>query len=517
MIATIRGTLLGLLAALSLAVAAQAHAVLLSADPVEGSVLAEARASASLRFNEAVKPLSIRLIAPDGAETDLTAQVPGAAELVIPLPDLVRGTHVLSWRVASDDGHPVAGSLLFSMGEASRAAPPVEGDPAVRAALWLARFVMTAGLVLGIGGTLFGTWTGLAAWAWRPVSWGATIVGLIAAPASLGLHGLDALGLGLAGLAAPAPWLAAWGTSLGPSIAMAMAAAVLALAAWRWRGLAWAALVLLGVSYAASGHAGAANPRWLTRPVVVLHLLALTFWIGALIPLALAGTSEALRRFSAAIPLAVAVLLVSGGVLVAVQLGRDPAQWLTPYGYILAAKLALLAALFGLAAFNRWRLTGPALAGDTRAMARMRRSIGAELVLALAILGLVAGWRFTPPPRALAQAVAGAPPAYLHLHSAEAMANLIVTPGAVGPVTVMIEVTDGDMEPVQPLAVTLALALPDRGIERLTRQAEPVADQPGIWTVADLVLPQPGRWSVELGLRLTRFKLVRLDGDLEIR
>ncbi|WP_294928446.1 hypothetical protein [uncultured Paracoccus sp.] len=138
-------------------------------------------------------------------------------------------------------------------------------------------------------------------------------------------------------------------------------------------------------------------------------------------------------------------------------------------------------------------------------------------MLALAILGLAAGWRFTPPPRALAQAVAAAPAAYAHLHSGEVMANVIITPGAAGPVTIEIQVTDGDMAPVQPLAVTLDLALPDRGIERLTREASPVEGQDGVWTISDLVLPLPGQWSVELGVRLTRFKLVRLGTEIEIR
>lgn len=251
--------------------------------------------------------------------------------------------------------------------------------------------------------------------------------------------------------------------------------------------------------------------------MVILHLLALSFWIGALIPLALGKGPGPLRRFSSAIPFALAVLLVSGATLAVVQLGRDPAQWLTPYGFILAAKLALLAVVLALAAFNRWKLTAPALAGDIRAAARMRRSIGAELVLALAILGLAAGWRFTPPPRALAQAAVTAPPAYAQLHASEVMANLIVTPGTAGPVTIEIQVTDGDMVPAQPIGVTLDLALPDRGIERLTREASPVEGQDGLWTISDLVLPLPGQWSVKLGVRLTRFKLVRLGTEIEIR
>src|SRR5690606_7691186 len=124
-----------------------------SASPEDGSLVETAPDAVRLRFNEAVQPLAIRLIAPDGAETDLTAAVTGAAELVVPMPGLGRGTHALSWRAASEDGHPIAGTVLFSVGEVTgtAAAMPQTG-PALRGAIWLARFLMTAGLVLGVGG-----------------------------------------------------------------------------------------------------------------------------------------------------------------------------------------------------------------------------------------------------------------------------------------------------------------------------------------------------------------------------
>ncbi|WEF24847.1 copper resistance protein CopC [Paracoccus sp. S3-43] len=503
---------------LTMAGAVHAHAVLQSTAPADNALLGTAPESASLTFNEAVAPLAIRLIAPDGTESDLTDRVPGAQELVIPLPPLGQGTHVLSWRVASDDGHPIAGALVFSVGVVTGAAAAApQGDPAVRAAIWLARFAMTSGLVLGVGGALFGAVAGLSGKARRPVGLAAW-AGFVAAPAYLGLHGLDALGLGLGALFTAAPWAAAWGTSFGPSVALAMAAAALALLSLRFRGLAWIALALLAASHAASGHAGTAQPRWMTRPMVFLHLAALCFWIGALIPLALSLREGAagLRRFSAAIPFAVILLLGSGLALAVVQLGRDPAQWLTPYGFILAAKLTLLAAIFALAGFNRWTLTAPALAGDGAAGKAMRRSIAAELLLALAILGLTAGWRFTPPPRALAQAHAAMPAAYGHLHSDQAMANLIVTPGAAGPVSVEIQVTDGDMAPLQPLAVTLSLSMPERGIEPMTRPAAARKGDEGVWLVPDLVLPLPGTWTVEVEIRLSRFQMATLGGTLDI-
>ncbi|MBL4916376.1 copper resistance protein CopC [Szabonella alba] len=505
--------------------AAHAHAVLQSTTPADGSLLQTAPGTAALVFNEPVRPLAIRLIAPDGSETDLTDQVAAAAALQIPLPELERGTHVLSWRVASDDGHPVAGSLIFSLAEVTGAAITAETrDPALSMVIWAARFLMAAGLVLGVGGALYGAISPLPPAARRPVA-GAVLLGLVAAPAYLGLHGLDALGLGFAALADAAPWRAAAGTAFGPSTGLAMLAALTALAALRWPLLGWVALAALAAAYATSGHAGAAEPRWLTRPMVFLHLAALCFWIGALLPLALSLTPSrqgiappALRRYSAVLPVAVILLLGSGLALAIVQLGPDPAAWWSPYGAILAAKLALLAALFMLAAFNRWRLTGPALGGAPHALARLRRMIAAELVLALLILALAAGWRFTPPPRALAQITAQpAPAAYGHLHSTEVMANLIITPGKAGPALIEIELTDSTFAPLGAMAVTLGLSLPDRGIEQLTREARLADGHENLWIIPDLVLPLAGIWTLDLEVRQSRFSLLRLAGEIEIK
>lgn len=499
-------TILTLLAA----PAALAHAVLLSATPPDDSLLPAAPATLRLTFNEAVRPLVLRLVAPDGAETDLTGQVPGGVDLVVPLPDLARGTHVLSWRVVSADGHPIPGSLLFSVAEVTGTAAPATADGPLRLSLWLARFAMVAGLVVGVGGALFGRLAPLAPAVRAPVR-AALWLGLASAPVYLGLHGLDATGTGFAALVTPAPWLAAAGTSLGPSIALAMLAAALGLAGLRFPVLAVAALLALGLSYASSGHAGAAWPQALTRPMVALHLVALTFWIGALIPL---GTdSRGLRRFSALIPAALIVLAGSGAGLALIQLGTDPAQWWTGYGAILAAKLAVLVALLALAGWNRWRLTPATLAGDRQAQGRMRRIIRGELLLALIILALTAGWRLTPPPRALALVVP--PPALAHLHSDTVMANLILTPGHAGPATLQIELTDGDLAALPALGATLHLSLPDRGIEALARPAM-ASETPGLWTIADLVLPLPGDWAVALDIRLTRFSQTRLEGTLHI-
>lgn len=517
-------TLINLFAAclwLVLSVASlQAHAVLERAVPENGALLDSPPTEAVLSFNEGVKPLAITLIAPDGAASDLTAVAQGGVSMRVPLSLADRGTYVLNWRVVSEDGHPIPGAQVFSVGEvtgATDAAPAV--DPVLRGLMWAARWVLTSALVVAVGGALFGALSPLPARTRRGLAF-AAVIAVVAAAAYLGLHGADALGRGVAAaLTAPA-WSAAWMTSFGPATALAAASALVALIALRLRWLAVVAFALMALSFAMAGHASAAAPQWLMRPMVFLHVAAVTFWIGALIPLAalLTGGAQALRRFSALVPVALVVLLGSGIVLAVVQLGPDPRAWLVPYGYLLAAKLVLVAVLFAIGAANRWWWTRPALAGDPGAIRAMRRSIGVELVLAAAILGLIAGWRFTPPPRALAlvaTATPATPEAFLHIHEADVMSSVLAKPGSPGPVSVEIFLNDNDMEVITPISVTMGVALPDKGIERVTYQAEPDAD--GIWHIPQVMLPLPGNWQVDLDIRVTRFKLVKQAGVLEIK
>ena len=152
--------LIVLLTALVQSSAAFAHAALVRAEPADGALVAEPPASLRLIFNEPVTPLVMRLIAPDGTVATVAAASENTTVTVKP-PALRRGTHVLSWRVISADGHPVGGSLVFSVGEAS--AQPVAGalpagDMVVRSALWAAKVVIYLALLVGIGGAFVRVW-----------------------------------------------------------------------------------------------------------------------------------------------------------------------------------------------------------------------------------------------------------------------------------------------------------------------------------------------------------------------
>jgi copper transport protein len=255
------------------------------------------------------------------------------------------------------------------------------------------------------------------------------------------------------------------------------------------------------------------------RPAVFLHVVSAAFWAGALLPLGLAlrrdlpGARAGLLRFSAAIPPLLLLLVAAGVVLAVVQVERPAALVDTAYGRVLLAKLALLVALFGLAAVNRWSLTASVQAGDPEATRRLVRSILTETLLVLLVLAVVAMWRFTPPPRALA--IAAAQPAIVHVHADKASGFVIVTPGRAGVVDVEIDTLDGEMQTLDPKEVTLTLSKPDTGIEPFGRKA--VRQSLGVWRVEGITIPLPGRWRLGIDVLVSDFETAHVEGEIEIR
>jgi copper transport protein len=505
---------------------ALAHSALIASEPADGATVEIAPRQFSLSFNEPVSPLVLNLVRPDGTSAPLDHYAPKDATLVIDAPQLTDGTHVLVWRVVSADGHPVSGSLIFSVGAPSVGGPPEAIAPAyrsVQAALWLSKVVLYAGLFVGVGGAFFLAWFGSTSDRARALILGALRLGLIAASLSVGLQGLDALGLPLTALARPSTWEAGFGASYGNTVTAALLALLVAIVSmsvpWKAGVRPLSALALLGVglALAASGHAADAAPHWLTRPAVFLHATAIAFWVGALIPLAFqlspaASNATVLERFSRLIPYPIAALVIAGTLLAAIQVESPQALFTTNYGRVLIAKLVVLAALFALAMRNRWRLTKPALGGDTAARAALARSIRLEVILVCAVFAIAALWRFTPPPRVLA--IEAALPASVHIHGAKAMAEVTVTPGRAGPVAVSVFVMDGAFDPLPAKEVTLVLSNPAAGIEPIRRPAKLVDSA---WRVDELALPLGGRWTVRLDILVSDFEMVKLEGEMAIR
>ncbi len=169
---------------------------------------------------------------------------------------------------------------------------------------------------------------------------------------------------------------------------------------WLATGLAATATALqAGHSHAASMHDG---PSLLLFSEVV-HLLAAGAWLGGLAPLltlvALApaeAASLASRRFSPVGTACVLLLAVTAAYQSWVLIGSLPGLTGTGYGLAALLKLALFAALLGLACNNRFRLT-PALIASTGAKRRLVRSIGIETGVGLLVV-LAAGLLTSLPP-----------------------------------------------------------------------------------------------------------------------
>lgn len=498
---------------------ASAHAALVAVEPASGSLLATAPNAVELRFNEAVTPGAIQLI--DGAgRTRQDARVSASGETIsVAIPaDLPQGTAVVSYRVISQDGHPVAGSVIFSIGTPTAMQPPADAGGGLNVLIWFARIGLYLGLFVGVGGVFFARWVARSMTD-TTAPRVALVVGLPCAIASLGLLGLDLLGLPLAAFARAAPWRVAFATSAGPALLVAFAAMLLALTAlrgaWYARALAVIAFACVGLSLAMTGHAATAPPEVLTQPAIFLHGLGVTFWIGALAPLAalLSESSAAalpvLNRFSRIATPVVGVLALTGLVLAIVQLERPSALVETRYGLILSIKLALVTLLLSLAALNRFRLT-PALAGGDKAAPALKRSILLECGIALAIFAVVAGWRFTPPPRAIVPET----PLAIHIHTDKAMFQVLVSPGKAGVDDFVLQLMTDEATPLAAKEATLTLSLPERGIEPIERNAELGPD--GYWHVRKVELPFAGRWHVRIDALVTDFEKVTLEDELEV-
>jgi putative copper resistance protein D len=156
-------------------------------------------------------------------------------------------------------------------------------------------------------------------------------------------------------------------------------------------GLELASLVGTGHADLPGGALGQAH-----RAADAVHLLAAGVWVGALWALGwmarrlpgAAETEAALRRFSGVGQVAVALLVLTGGVNAYAVLGEPTKLVSTAYGRWLDVKLAAFAGMLALAALNRFVLVPRIARGG--GLARLRRQILGEQLLALVVVAVVA-------------------------------------------------------------------------------------------------------------------------------
>ena len=147
-----------------------AHAELTSSTPADGDVLDAVPAEVELVFSENVgTPAALIVLGPDGSELaggDL-AVVGDTMSRTVEAGAGATGAYTISYQITSADGHPISGSIGFSIGGSGAPAPapstgsssdPTDASPAVVAGLAAAAaialgiaFVATRRMIVGGG------------------------------------------------------------------------------------------------------------------------------------------------------------------------------------------------------------------------------------------------------------------------------------------------------------------------------------------------------------------------------
>lgn len=531
-------------AVVGLATPASAHATLVSTDPAEGAVLPTAPGGVTFTFDEPVQLVPKGLLAFDasGDPVDIEASSSGT-EVEGDLPDgLDDGTYVVTWRVVSADGHPIAGSLTFHVGAPSPKveAPKLEApDPGpVSTVQAVVHAVDYVALLLAGGLAIFLAWTSRGVRLPEPVRRrlvrtlrGASVVAVLAAALAVPLAGAYQLGSGLSGLLDP--------DALDPSLVgqdlqvLALQVAGLGVASWA-AGLQRSSLVVdlvtaLAVwSPALVGHTRAYEPAALLVVTDALHLSAGAVWLGGLVGLALTLPAVAGRPRDGALLLS-RFSTLAGGLLLALSLTGVLLGWRIvgswdrlfgeTYGRLLLVKVALVGVVALIAAWNRFRLVPRVTDGvghddRRRGSGLVRRAVVAEAALLVAVLGVTGFLTQKPPGGEAAAAPATADTGVATGIAGDDLKVLAVLdpgPGLQRRLIVQVQDLAGD-----PLDLYDAPAVALRNDDVDLGEVPVVPDGAGTY-VADVVFPTAGRWQVQVSVRQDEFTSPVTSLDLDVR
>jgi methionine-rich copper-binding protein CopC len=97
-------------------VTANAHAHLQKSSPADNSVITTSPSNLVLNFSEAARLTALSIQKDEEPKQNLKPLPTTAAQQIsVPLPPLTPGSYSVSWRVLSDDGHVMSGTLHFTL------------------------------------------------------------------------------------------------------------------------------------------------------------------------------------------------------------------------------------------------------------------------------------------------------------------------------------------------------------------------------------------------------------------
>ena len=433
---------------------ARAHTRLLSSSPKAGERLTTSPTLISLRFSEILmRGVSrITLTGPAGDTILLGAAPPdsmGSHTIAGVVPTaLAAGSYKVHWVAAGRDGHPERGSFSFTVvGSSPPGVAPIAAseDTAVSSSdrlagagvdtvasseadavaqgrpMTIARWLAVLALFSVVGAVAFRfavlERVGHLFDADDPfihvASVGAATYGLFAAVVLVVATVIKLYGASL-GMRDISPDAIVFATGWGWAWLAQMLACMIAILGFAiahrggrsgWLLAALAALVLV-VTPAATGHAIGSDRAVFAVPLDVVHVLAGSTWLGTLAVILIVGIGAAAKtpgavslgaRVATMIRVFSPLALICGGTIVATGVAASllhlqplSGLWTSWYGKVLIVKLAFVAMLFAVGAWN-WRRVKPSLGGDEgvkalRFSAKIELSVAAMVLLVTAFL-----------------------------------------------------------------------------------------------------------------------------------
>jgi len=518
----------GALATLALPAApASAHAVLASSNPIGNSVLQAAPAEVVLTFSESVRkvPDRIRIIGPDGKRVDEGDARYDGSVVTIPVQQTgAQGTYLVSYRVISADSHPVSGGFTYSVGAPSTTPPTdaadEQGDNVVVATgMKVARYIGYAGLVLLVGPVLVVSllWptrlarSGPAALIWTGmglVTFSTLVSLFLEVPYTTGGGPFDIDGDGLRNVLSTT-----FGTAHLIRLGLLVAIALLLRPLLRGETgrVDQILLAVLGgaaiLTWPVAGHPAASPVAAVSVVVDAVHLASMAVWLGGLTMLVAFLLRQANERELGAIlpiwsrwaTLAVGALVLAGTVQALIEVGTPDALVSTTYGRLIIAKVVLLGAVVGVAAYSRKLVLSRMAPGEPR---RLRRSVGLELGITAVVLGLAAVLVQTTPARtASANEDVGGPGFYTAvLDSNLFKLQVDVDPAKKGNNSIHLYAYDKSNKPLPVVEWKGTAALPANDVAPVDIPMLPLTDN---HASGEIALPIEGDWQLKFTVRIS--------------
>lgn len=229
---------------------------------------------------------------------------------------------------------------------------------------------------------------------------GFALLSLIAAAFSFSLRAAALTG-DASGMIDPEMLGLLWQTSVGEVLVSRMAGMTLILVGFFLPRIGLWVSAIGGVialwSFSQIGHIPDTEIHWL-RLLLLLHLLCIAFWIGALSPLIWLCNAPELQttaaiighRFGGIATIVVPVLLLAGVVMAWVLLGEIWNIVSTRYGLFLLVKILLVGILLGFATLNKLRFIPALQRGDSTAAYHLGVAIRFEWWIIIAVLATTA-------------------------------------------------------------------------------------------------------------------------------